>query len=432
MHHVTSGLRRKAIAVGTAATIAAIIALPGATMAQDESAKVRVLHGSGDAPAVDIYADGGLIGEGLAYGKITPYLTVPGGTYQIQVVPTGATLEEGPIVIDAPLTFDAGTKTTVAATGSLASGILPQVILDAPAPSGDGTQVRVVHLGFDAPAVDVALDGGDVVVEGLEYPVATDYLALPAGEYDLEIRPTGTTDVAFDIDPLTLDAGTSYSAFAVGGLADGSFTVVPAVDAELAGVRVLHGSADAPAVDVYANGSAVLTNVPFGTLSEYLYVPAGTYQIQVVPTGATLEEGPVVIDAPLTFEDGTLTTVAATNVLAKIAAQVIADAPAPVADQAQVRVVHLSADAPKVDIAADGSKKGDNIFKNVKYGKATKYATVPAGEYDLEVRPAGKKNAAFDIPALTLEAGKSYSAIAYGQLGDGSFTVILAEDASAE
>ena len=246
------------------------------------------------------------------------------------------------------------------------------------------------------------------------------------------IRPAGTTDVAFDIDPLTLATGTSYSAFAVGGLADGSFTVVPAVDAALAGVRVLHGSADAPAVDVYANGNAILNDVAFGTLSPYLYVPAGTYQIQVVPAGATLEEGPVVIDAPLTFEDGTLTTVAATNVLAEITPQVIADAPASVADQAQIRVVHLSADAPKVDIAADGSDKGDNIFKNVKYGQASKYATVPAGEYDLEVRPAGQKKAAFDIPALTLEAGKSYSAIALGQLGDGSFTVILAEDASAE
>jgi hypothetical protein len=432
MYHVKNGLRSKAITFGAAATIAAIIALPGAAMAQDESAKVRVLHGSGDAPAVDIYADGSLIGEDLAYGNITPYLTVPGGTYQIQVVPAGATLEEGPVVIDAPLTFDAGTLTTVAATGSLASGIVTQVIPDAPAPSADGTQVRVVHLGFDAPSVDIAVDGGDVVVPGLEYPIATDYLDLPAGEYDLEIRPAGTTDVAFDIDPLTLATGTSYSAFAVGGLADGSFTVVPAVDAALAGVRVLHGSADAPAVDVYANGNAILNDVAFGTLSPYLYVPAGTYQIQVVPAGATLEEGPVVIDAPLTFEDGTLTTVAATNVLAEITAQVIADAPAPVADQAQIRVVHLSADAPRVDIAADGSDKGDSIFKKLRYGKATKYATVPAGEYDLEVRPAGKKKAAFDIPAVTLEAGKSYSALAIGQLGDGSFTVILAEDAAAE
>ena len=68
--------------------------------------------------------------------------------------------------------------------------------------------------------------------------------------------------------------------------------------------------------------------------------------------------------------------------------------------------------------------------RDLKYGKAKGYATVPAGEYDLEVRPAGEKKAAFDIDPLTLEAGKSYSAMAIGQLGGGSFNVILVEDAA--
>ena len=117
--------------------------------------------------------------------------------------------------------------------------------------------------------------------------------------------------------------------------------------------------------------------------------------------------------------------------MASITPVVIDDKPEPVADQAQVRVVHFSADAPKVDVAPDGSGIKGAIFKNLKYGKAKPYASVPAGEYDLEVRPAGKRKAAFDIPAVTLEAGKSYSALAVGQLGGGSFDVILVEDAAA-
>ncbi len=425
---------RKIALVGMIAALSAVTAIPVGVAAQDDMAdmaKVRVLHGAGDAPAVDVYAGGNLVVEGLEYAKITDYLEVPGGEYQIQVVPSGATLEEGPVVIDAPLTFDAGTMTTVAATGSLATAIIPQVLADAPAPNADGTQVRVVHFSFDAPAVDIAPDGEAALIEGLAFPDNTGYVDLPAGAYDLEIRAAGTDTVAFDIPEVTLDAGTSYSVFAVGGLEDGSFTVVPAVDAALAGVRVGHFSADAPNVDVYANGNAVLTDVPFGAISDYLFVPAGTYQIQVVPAGASLEEGPVVIDAPLTFKGGTLTTVAATNELANITPVVLKDKPAPVADQAQIRVVHLSADAPAVDIAADGSKVKEAIFKDLKYGKAKGYATVPAGEYDLEVRPAGAKKAAFDIDPLMLEAGKSYSAMAIGQLGGGSFNVILVEDASA-
>lgn len=57
----------KAGMIGAAAALAAVLAIPAATAAQDENAMVRVLHGAGDAPAVDIYADGGLLGEGLEY-----------------------------------------------------------------------------------------------------------------------------------------------------------------------------------------------------------------------------------------------------------------------------------------------------------------------------------------------------------------------------
>ncbi len=187
---------QKAALLGAAAALAAVMAIPAATAAQDEMAdamaKVRVLHGSGDAPAVDVYAGGNRIIEGLEYTSITDYLEVPGGEYQIQVVPAGASLEEGPFVIDAPLTFEAGTMTTVAATGSLAEGIIPQVLADDPAPAADGTQVRVVHFSFDAPAVDIAPDGEAALIEGLEYPDNTGYVDLPAGAYDLEIRAAGT------------------------------------------------------------------------------------------------------------------------------------------------------------------------------------------------------------------------------------------------
>lgn len=421
---------RKVGLLGTAAALTAAMAIPAAVAAQDENAMVRVLHGAGDAPAVDIYADGGLIREGLAYTEITDYLEVPGGTYQIQVVPNGATLEEGPVVIDAPLTFDAGTMTTVAATGSLAEGIIPQVLADAPSASPDGTQVRVAHLSADAPAVDIAPDGADAIITDLAYAADTGYLDLPAGAYDLEIRAAGTDTVAFDIPEVSLDGATSYTVFAVGGLNDGTFAVVPAVDQALAGVRVGHFSADAPNVDVYADGGAILEDVPFGVLSDYLYVPAGSYQIQVVPAGASLDEGPVVIDAELTFDGGTLTTVAATNELANITPVVIDDKKVnPKADGAKVRVVHLSANAPKVDVAPDGSKRNAAIFKNLEFGQAKGYKNVPSGEVDLDIRAAGERAKAFDIPPLPLEDGKAYSAIAIGQFPD-SFDVILVEEAS--
>ena len=119
--------------------------------------------------------------------------------------------------------------TTVAATDALAS-IEAKVIADAPMPTDTDTQVRV-HLSADSPAVDVAVDGGDVVVAGLEYPNATEYLTLPAAEYDHggpphRRRPTWpSTSTRCRSTPARL------SALVLGSLADGTFMVLPAVDA---------------------------------------------------------------------------------------------------------------------------------------------------------------------------------------------------------
>jgi hypothetical protein len=223
--------------LGATALIVGAAALPAGVAAQDETtdetARVRVGHFSPDAPPVDVYANGSAILTEVPFGVLSDYLPVPAGTYTIEVVAAGTDPADGAVIGPVDLDFAAGTMTTVAATNVLAD-IEAQVLTDAPKPQDGMAQVRDVHFSADAPAVDVAVDGGDVVVENLAYPDAAGYLDLPEGEYDLEIRPTGTTDVAFDIDPLDLAGGTSFTVFAVGSLADGSFTVLPAVDATLA------------------------------------------------------------------------------------------------------------------------------------------------------------------------------------------------------
>jgi len=237
MSHPTNRSRPVAL-LGAAAALAAVTALPLGVAAQDEmseeTAKVRVGHFSPDAPAVDVYANGAILGglEGVEFGVLSDYLEVPGGTYTIEVVAAGADPADGAVIGPVDLEFAAGTATTVAATNALAA-IEAKVLNDDPNPQDGIAQVRVVHYSADAPAVDIAVDEGDVVVPALSYPNLAGYLDLTEGEYDLEIRPAGTTDVAFDIDPLPLAGGTSYTVFAIGSLADGSFQVLPAVDAEM-------------------------------------------------------------------------------------------------------------------------------------------------------------------------------------------------------
>lgn len=421
---------RMAGALGTAVALAATATAPIGALAQDEAmadAQVRILHGA-DAPNVDVYVDGAAAVTDLAFGSDTGYVPLPGGEYRIQVVPAGAPLQDDNVVVDATVPFEAGSMTTVVATGNLDDGIVPQLVPDDPPPPLRSL-IKVGHMSWDAPAVDIALDGGDVIFAGLEFPMVTDYLAVRGGEYDLEVRVASTEDVAFDIPPLTLEDGVVYSAYAIGSLANESLTVVPLVDLDTraANVRVAHFSPDAPAVDVFANGGAILEGVEFGAISPYLEVPAGEYQIQVAPAGAGAEAA--VIDAMLTFGPGSWTTVAAANDVANIQPLVFTDpAPVPAADAARVRAYHASATAPRrVDIAPDGVGRKKAAIKKLQFGRGSRVLELPAGSLDLDIRQPNKKKVLLDIAPLELEAGKVYSVFAV--TGPNGVTVIANVDA---
>ncbi len=210
----------------------------------------------------------------------------------------------------------------------------------------------------------------------------------------------------------------------------------PVSAADTAQVRVLHASPDAPAVDVYLDDTIVdaLTNVPFGTSSDYLAIPAGDHNVKVYATGTT--SAPV-IDADVTVATGKKYTIAATNAVAAIEAQVLEDTPAPSCDTAQVRVVHFSADAPAIDVAPAGAAPADAVVKNLAYPNASDYLALPGGTYDLEVRLAGTTTVALALPDVAIEDCNSYSVFAIGSaagtpVGGNALQVVAALDGTAE
>lgn len=199
-----------------------------------QGAMVRVAHLSPDAPAVDILVNGQRAVTNLAFKEVTPYFPLPAAKVRVQVVPAG---QSSPVVIDAELDLREGIYYTVAATGFLAQ-IRPQVYTDALAglfPRAGYARVRVVHTSPDAPAVDVAVKGGPVLFQNLPFPRAGQYLVVPAGQYDLEVRVAGTGTVALELPGVVLESGKTYTVFAVGSVRAGSLTVVPVVDASALG-----------------------------------------------------------------------------------------------------------------------------------------------------------------------------------------------------
>ena len=88
---------------------------------------------------------------------------------------------------------------------------------------------------------------------------------------------------------------------------------------------------------------------------------------------------------------------------------------APAAGKAHVRFVHLSPNAPAVDVAVASS--GAVVFSNKSFKDATAFTPLDAGDYNLDVRVAGTSTVALVLPTITLEAGKIYTVFAKGFLG---------------
>jgi hypothetical protein len=187
--------------------------------------KVLVTHASYDAPGVDLLVDGTVINtSALTYPNNTGYIELNAGTRNIKVNASGTSTT----VINADINFEENKNYSLFACNTLAAieAILTEDNLGAPA-SGNA-HVRFIHLSPDAPAVDVALDGGSVVFADFTFKEASVFTPLAAGSYDLEVRLAGTSTVALDLAPITLENGKIYTVYAKGSATGSGATALGA------------------------------------------------------------------------------------------------------------------------------------------------------------------------------------------------------------
>jgi hypothetical protein len=152
------------------------------------------------------------------------------------------------------------------------------------------THLRVLHASPDAPNVDVYLDNV-VVLANVPYPTASNYLNIYAGTHTIKINAAGTSTTVLTVAP-SLARDSYYTAIAANFVA--SIQAILATDdssappAGQARLRVIHAAPDAGPVDILVNNQVVLSNVPFAAISNYLAIPAGTYDVKVNAAGTAV------------------------------------------------------------------------------------------------------------------------------------------------
>ena len=145
-------------------------------------------------------------------------------------------------------------------------------------------------------------------------------------------------------------------------------------------VRVVHASPAAGTVDVYVDGSKLLDDFTFGSVTGYVPVAAGSHRIQVAPDGKG--PGASVIDVTVSFSGGMYYTAAALGTASSgFSLKAFVDNNRVQDDRAKVRVYHLSPDAGPVNVAVGGT----TVIHDLTYKHASGYLTVAPGAYTFKV-----------------------------------------------
>ncbi len=171
--------------------------------------------------------------------------------------------------------------------------------------------------GLENTSVTVRVNGADAITDFVFGQLVTG-VALEAGDYLIEIIPTGTVTPAIT-GTLSLMAGMDYTLSAIGDGVNQPLELDALVDdnsAPAAGnarARIVHYAPFASSgteVDICTEGgTAVLTNVPYKAFTDpYLELPAGLYDLKVTAAGTNC--GTLLFDIPLIrLADGAVATI---------------------------------------------------------------------------------------------------------------------------
>jgi hypothetical protein len=240
------------------------LGLPAASAAPAAGAGtglVRMMHLSPDTPSVDAYIDSvsspgtGVVLPGVSYGDVSPYQTVPAGTYTVAARGAGAD-PSSPPVLATTVTVAAGTATTIAGVGYFADlgfAVLPD---DLTLPPSGQSRARVINAAATGSPVDLSLGTDTSLARGLSFADNTDYVDVPGGAETLKVAPGNGTPSDLPVD---LAAGSVYTVLVL-DRSSGGLSVSTELDAASPGVVPVGG------VEAGAGGAAD-DGVPAGPLA---------------------------------------------------------------------------------------------------------------------------------------------------------------------
>lgn len=465
-------MARRKIWMSVGAVLAATLLSACGGDSSTPRSELRVIHAAGNAPAVNVNANGGPLSavQGLEYGQATSKLALRAASYSVSVdgVLPGDQVSE--VVAPVELTLDRAESTTVVAIGNLGAAgdtaFGPEVIVTPKASVAiNETRVQVVHASA---AAETALPGGVsvyVTAPGAdlasETPLVTfnlrDYteaVTVPAGQYQIRVTPAASTTPVFDSGEITLPGGADLMVLAIDsygpgspvkllvstGDADADFTLTD-VDAN-ADLRVVHAASGVGAAEVFATADSimlaateVIDTFDYRTSEELVdLTPASDYAIAVNAAGGGSVDAPINVSGVMLAGGTAYTALAAGDLPAMgdpdLTLLLAEDDRRSVATEARVRAIHAASLAGTVAVFI--TPAGDTTVASIEMGEVT--PTLPTFEYQSITDYLSLAAGNYDVRVAVPGVGDEYT-VAIDQtnvaLADGDIVTLVATNPAA-
>lgn len=402
--------------IGRVLLISVLLILSISFASAQDNANVRFVHVIPGATAVDIYVNGTLAIQDLAYGEATAYINVPAGTHTISTTPTGIATA----LWEQDITAQAGTSTLFVASSRTNLAYTPYTDKLAATPFGV-TRLFLLHALADGPAVDVKL-AQPVSLNGVEQPVNTPLALnmaygtifgdfdLPAQTYTINVMPTGT-DVSQSIlsdVPVALDSNTSQFVIVYGTPGEPQALVISTPTMMQAGnglVRFANTIANTN-YDIYVNETLIAPRLGLTNPTEHIGLPAGTHTVQLREAGSDV----TVAENSITVNANAAQTILALAEASGVTVRSFSDNVAGVnATNAAASVINAIPDAT-VSVSLEN---GTPLAGGLAFGNSSPAALIaPATQrpnFDLTI---GGQTGNIDIEPMTFYGGNYYNMIA--------------------
>ncbi len=174
---------------------------------------LRFLHASPGAGAVDIYTDGNLVLQNVAYNELSEYLVTGPEDMHIQVFAAGET--ECPL-LDTELTIPPSEAITAAIIGTLPDISLLPIFANLVPRDNDDALIRFANLSPDLPEADLAIEDGATLFSNVGYTQVTEYEVIAPGSYTLRLRNANGDDTILASGSIEIEPRTAYTVYATG------------------------------------------------------------------------------------------------------------------------------------------------------------------------------------------------------------------------